>query len=157
MKVKGIDLLFEAARILPEFTFQIVGLQSPLVEQLWDRHPPNVEIVPYITRKDLLPYFQQAKVYCQPSRSEGLPNSLCEAMLCECVPVGADVGAVRNVIGDAGFVVPPNDVEALTMALQDAMATTPEFARRARQRIARTYPLEDREVKLVSLVHDLIP
>ena len=40
---------------------------------------------------------------------EGLPNALCEAMLCECVPVGTDVQGIRTAMGDAGFYVPYGD------------------------------------------------
>jgi len=34
--------------------------------------------------EELIKYYQKAKVY-QLSEYEGLPNALCEAMLCECL------------------------------------------------------------------------
>ena len=32
-------------------------------------------------QEKLIPYYQKAKVYCQLSMREGLPNALCEALL----------------------------------------------------------------------------
>ena len=59
---------------------------------------------------ELLNYFQRAKVFCQFSFSEGLPNTLCEAMLCECIPVGSNVNGIPKAIGDYGYILQLKDV-----------------------------------------------
>lgn len=41
-------------------------------------------------------YFQRSKILVMPSRSEGLPTSMLEAMACGCVPVVSDVGNIRE-------------------------------------------------------------
>ena len=41
-------------------------------------------------------YFQRSKVLVMPSRSEGLPTSMLEAMASGCVPVVSDVGNIRD-------------------------------------------------------------
>lgn len=43
-------------------------------------------------------YFQRSKVLVMPSRSEGLPTSMLEAMVCGCVPVVSDVGNIRDAV-----------------------------------------------------------
>jgi glycosyltransferase involved in cell wall biosynthesis len=50
------------------------------------------------------------------SSAEGFPLSLVEAMLCGRPTVSTDVGAVREVIGGTGLVVPPRNPKALAEA-----------------------------------------
>jgi glycosyltransferase involved in cell wall biosynthesis len=60
---------------------------------------------------------------------EGFPAGLVEAMLCGCATVSTDVGAVVEVIGGTGLVVPPRNPRALAEACV-ALLSDPE--RRAR-------------------------
>ena len=71
---KGIDVLVDAARRVPEISFTIVGVIPAISEKL--DAPPNMRFVPPVPRAEILPFVQRAKVYCQPSRFEGLPNAL---------------------------------------------------------------------------------
>ncbi len=52
-------------------------------------------------------YFQRSKVLVMPSRSEGLPTSMLEAMACGCVPVISNVGNVSDaaIHSDNAFVI----------------------------------------------------
>lgn len=155
MKKKGIDQLFGAARALPRVRFCIIGIQPHLLPDLLPETPENVEVVPYVPQHELLWYYQQAKVYCQPSYTEGLPNTLCEAMLCGCVPVGTKRGGIPTAIGDAGHLVEYGDRAALVKALDLALDSPPEDGRRARERIMREFPLQKRTQSLYRIIDEL--
>lgn len=153
---KGLDKLFEAARMLPDLPFVVIGMHRTLLQELQALVPPNVEIVAHMPRADILPFLRRAKVYAQPSYTEGLPNALCEAMLCECVPVGTVAGGIPTAIGDAGHLVPYGDVPALARALRMASAAPESAGVKARERILREFPLQKREQTLVRILTELM-
>jgi glycosyltransferase involved in cell wall biosynthesis len=150
LRVKGIDVLLEAARLLPNIPFTIIGLTEKIVLGL--NVPTNVELLPSMDRKSLLPYYQRTKVYCQPSRHEGMSNVLCEAMLCGCIPVATNVGATQSVLNDEGILVSPGDVSALASALQRALQLSEEKGHKARERIASRFTQRQREQKLIEIL-----
>jgi glycosyltransferase involved in cell wall biosynthesis len=144
---KGIDLLIEAANALPAVQFVVIGTDPTLA--LESRPSLNIKFYTAMARNDLLPFYQTAKVYCQPSRWEGLPNALCEAMSCECTPVATEVGGSPTAVGHTGFLVPVNNVEALTIAIQKALAADQAYGMEARARIVALFPKEKRETELL--------
>jgi len=152
LKAKGIDFLISCARRMPGTRFVLVGLMSPVIERVRVDAPANVEIIPFANREDLLRQYQRARVYLQPSMTEGLPNSLCEAMLCGCIPVGTRVGGIPTAIGDAGFLVPYGDVEKTTAALETALGADGVAGQKGRERIASEFTLERRERALLEII-----
>ena len=75
----------------------------------------------------------RAGVFALPSRSEGLPLALLEAMAAGLAPVASAVGGVPAAIGDppAGLIVPPEDAAALADRLAALFGDEPERARLA--------------------------
>ena len=144
LKKKGIDFLFQAAEKMSEVTFYLIGVEKALLENSGYHLSKNVILLPCMTQIELRKYYQRASVFCQPSRSEGLPNTLCEAMSCGCIPVGTDVDGIPTAIGDTGFIVPLGDVEALVDALKQALKMDSAQSNRARQRIINEFPLQCR-------------
>ncbi|WP_327288879.1 DUF3492 domain-containing protein [Streptomyces sp. NBC_01198] len=63
------------------------------------------------------------------SSAEGFPLSLVEAMFCGRPTVSTDVGAVREVIGGTGLVVPPRNPRALADATLDLLRGPERAAR----------------------------
>jgi glycosyltransferase involved in cell wall biosynthesis len=150
LQVKGIDILIEAARLLKDKDFCVVGTDRSMVAHL--HPPPNIDFIPYIQRERLLPFYQRARIYCQPSRREGLSNALCEAMLCECIPVATNVGGNETAIGSSGILVPPKDPKLLADALGRAFSFSSEFGKKARERIVEKFPQERRQEALLKLL-----
>jgi glycosyltransferase involved in cell wall biosynthesis len=154
MKKKGIDVLFEAARRLSGVRFVVAGFAQSLISQLGQSIPENVEVIPFISRDELLGYYQRAAVYCQPSVTEGLPNSLCEAMLCECVAVGTIAGGIPTAIGEHGFLVPYGDAGQLAAAIEAALCAPREVGKAGRDYIAGTFTVERREESLRRILEE---
>jgi glycosyltransferase involved in cell wall biosynthesis len=154
MKKKGLDLLFAAARQMSGTKFVVIGVLPHILERARAIAPANVEIFPFVDQNDLLQYYQRAKVYCQPSFTEGLPNSICEAMLCTCIPVGTRVGGIPTAIADCGYLVEYGDIAALTAALQSALSDSSARGDCGRARIAREFPLTRREEALVRILQE---
>jgi glycosyltransferase involved in cell wall biosynthesis len=145
-RVKGIDFLYAIARALPEQQFILVGMS----EQMQTLYPPplNLTVYPYLSEEELLLHYQTSAVYLQPSFREALGSSLCEAMLCECFPVGTDTGGIPTVIGTTGMVIPSGDIEAAVSALKQALTKYP--CAPARQRILNNFSLQQREAGLLT-------
>jgi glycosyltransferase involved in cell wall biosynthesis len=156
MKAKGIDILFSSASLLPTTKFVVIGLAEQLIPVARGGTPLNVEIVPFVQRQELLRYYQRGKVYCQPSYTEGLPNSLCEAMLCECIPVGTNVGGIPTAMGGIGFLVPYGDASALSQAIRQALQAPASVGTKAREHIARNFSLQQREDALLRILKETV-
>jgi len=153
IKKKGFDVLFSVAERMINTKFVVIGIEPHIAEQL--NMPPNVQCFPKINQAELLHYYQRAKVFAQLSRHEGMPNTLCEAMMCECIPVGSDVFGIPTAIKDKGFIVKLNELDAIETALRNAMNAPSEFGCRARKRILEYFPLELREKKILRIIHQL--
>lgn len=66
-------------------------------------------------------YYAAFDVHVLPSTSESFPNALGEAMASQCPVIGTDVGGVRELVGQAGLIVPPRDERRLATALMDLL------------------------------------
>ena len=80
---------------------------------------------------DVRAFYRRIDAFIVPSRfAEGLPTTILEAMASGCVVVASDVGGAGEAVEDgvSGFVVPPEDVSALTSAVGRLCADRTQFA-----------------------------
>lgn len=82
---------------------------------------------------DLGPLYRTASVVAVPSRSEGSPNAVLEALAYGTPVVASVAGGIPEVVtdGETGWLVEPDDHRALAAAIVDALGDTAEAARRA--------------------------
>ncbi|KUL41765.1 transferase [Streptomyces sp. NRRL F-4489] len=92
-------------------------------------NPVSFEEIGGPTAPTRLDAYASATVLVLSNGTEGFPRSLVEAMFCGRATVSTDTGAVREVIGGTGLVVPPRNPRALADACR-ALLADPE--RRAR-------------------------
>ena len=156
IKVKGIDFFIEAAKSLPEIKFLIVGVSKNFINTLKRRVPPNVELFLAVPHKSLLKFYQRSKVYCQPSRTDSLPITLREAMLCGCVPVGTMVGGIPDGIGNTGWLVDIGDINGLVNAIKNALNTDENAGIICRNRIIKINSSFNREQRLIKIINKCI-
>ncbi len=149
VRIKGVDVLLAAAAKLPDVRFTVVGVRGELIGQL--SAPPNVTLLPWVPQEAVRTILERSLVYCQPSRREGLPNALCEAMLCECIPVATAVGGNPRAVGNTGLLVEADDADALARALTMALALPRDHGRAARQHIIERFSRGRREQRLIEL------
>lgn len=89
---------------------------------------------------------------CSPSHTEGFSNSIAEAMSCGIPCVATSVGESREIVGKTGWIVPPQDSEALAKAIMMAVATDAD-ERRSRGEAARERIKECFSVDRMLLAH----
>jgi glycosyltransferase involved in cell wall biosynthesis len=119
------------ARALPPGQFRLAGERSDIL--------------------DILPAFD---VFALPSRYEGLPTAIVEAMICGVPVVATAVNAVPDLVvpGETGLLVPPHRPALLAAAigeLLDAPGRAARMAAAARARISGQYGDESLRTALI--------
>jgi len=153
--MKGVDDFILAARSMPELTFQLVGVTTEKLEEWAGKLPGNLHVAGSLNRAELLTEYQRTSVFCLLSLSEGMPNVLCEAMLCECVPVVSDVNYNARLVADCGIIIREKDPVLIVEAIRKAIRSGREKGKMARQAIVENYPFERREKALVEIIREL--
>jgi glycosyltransferase involved in cell wall biosynthesis len=95
-------------------------------------------------RKDIPDLLAAADLFVMPSRNEGLPMALLEAMFAECPVVGTRVGGMPDLLegGRLGGLVDPEDAPALSDAIAIFLRSREEarsIARLALESISEVY------------------
>ena len=149
-KLKGIDIFIAVARLLPQYEFLIIGMKEKMLKSL--DIPENLHTRDYVTFSELRDYYSKAKVYAQFSMREGLPSVVCEAMLCECVPVGCAVNGISTAIGDCGYLLDSRNPAEGAELIQKALQNSGGLGEKARQRIISLFNTEKREKSLLEIL-----
>ena len=159
---KGVDLLLTAWQVIqkrfPEAILVLVGPIStasgpygrPFAEYIDDYisshlSPQNIRILGQ--QSDVQRFYQMADVFVLPSRLEGLPNALLEAMACGLPCVGSDIPSIRNIISNNknGLVFESENAEQLADAISFLLSNEQkarELGQRAREVVMTRYSLE---------------
>jgi len=149
---KGVDMLLRAAADLPGVWRLHIAGDGPALPGLrrlaadlgiaarvhFDGPLPSDQVAPYLRDLDVLVMTSRTL----PNWQEQFGRVLVEAMACGVPVVGSDSGEIPNVIGDAGLIVPEEDIDALRRGLLQLMqddALRLDMGQRGRQRVMERF------------------
>lgn len=137
---KGVAVLFDAAARDERLHLRIAG-GGPLAGELPDLAgrlgiADRVELLGPVAPEDVPDFYRSLDVLAvpsipTPSWTEQFGRVAIEAMACGVPVVSSDAGALPDVVGGAGLIVPAGDAAALATALVDAAGSRADELRRA--------------------------
>jgi glycosyltransferase involved in cell wall biosynthesis len=126
---KGYDILIRALREIEDATLVLVGEGSEraALEQLARGVGVADRVVWTGWSDDARSYLGAFDVFAFPSRFEGFPLAVLEALLARAAVVASDVGSTAEAVrdGETGLLVPPEDPAAIARAIRKLLADEP--------------------------------
>jgi glycosyltransferase involved in cell wall biosynthesis len=158
---KGIDILLHAWRMVhaqfPDALLQIVGDGAvPAYKDFTDRLQITDAVHFLGKQNDLMKFYSEADVFVLPSRREGMPNVLMEAMLNALPCIATDISGSQDLISNNvnGILVPPADPTLLAngiIYLLSNAAIAKALGEKGRETIIREFNISDVADKYISL------
>ena len=146
INIKGLNIFNKLASLLPNINFTIVGESGIRISDFINLES-NIKVMGVQNRSQMKELYQKNKFYFQGSRLEGLPNSLCEAMLCGCIPIGSRVFGIPDAIGKTGVLFDTEkDIEQVVEFINSDLGATD--SKNARNRVVRKYDISKRTEKI---------
>jgi glycosyltransferase involved in cell wall biosynthesis len=148
---KGLDLLLGCLPRLEDLDRRtVVVLAGSGTDEILATHGARSRVIALGERNDVADLLRASDALVLPSRSEGTPNAVIEAMATAIPCVVTDVGDTADLVGETGIIVAMPTIEKLTQGLRELAATDPAERRHlgaaARERvITRHSPATARE------------
>jgi glycosyltransferase involved in cell wall biosynthesis len=130
---KDLDCLVDAAALVPEARFVVAG-EGPERARLESRaraRGVGARVLFLGERSDVAALLAACDVFVLPSRAEGLPLAVLEAMAAARPVVCSAIAGIDEIVvpDETGFLVPPSDPVALAKALHTALEDPGRAAR----------------------------
>jgi glycosyltransferase involved in cell wall biosynthesis len=150
LRRKGFQYVLQALKgIDEEFEVQIAG-DGPLREEL---HRRAAELDARVTFHGWLAHdsgklrslYDRCAILCLPSEKENASMALLEGMKTGMAVIASDAAGCPEIVGDAGLLVPPQNVSMLRDALEKLLSseeTVRMYGRRARLRVTEMFDWE---------------
>lgn len=144
--IKGADLICMLAKKLPDCIFYLAG-----IDRIKDINcPNNVVCTGRLDVQELRKLYSKSQFYLQLSNTEGFGVALCEAMLCECVPIVSAVNFLPEIVGDSGFVLAKRDLQMLEEIVKKAFNSDVNvLSKSARENIKNNFSIAQRKKHLI--------
>lgn len=118
----------------------------------------NVDVRGYVSEDDLVTLYKESSVFYFPTRHEGFGLPLVEAMAAGSAVVSSDVFSVPEVVGDAGLLYDPMDVERHLQGIEELLTNDDKWVALAKrgQRRAAEFTWDDAAAQMVGVYQDLL-
>lgn len=165
--LKGLRFLILALQTLvkdwPDIELRVIGKLDKQSANLALIHQLNlgqhISFVSGISSEALVEEYNRASIAVCPSLYEGFGLPAGEAMACELPVVTTDGGALPEVVGDAGIVVPAGDPAALAGAIQRLLLNPKQadyLGQKGRERILANFCWNQVAHQLTAYYHRII-
>lgn len=155
--LKGGDLIFQLAKKYPKYDFYLIGFSENYKKSI-THIPDNLFLIPFCGIEELVKLLNSATFYLQLSISEGFPNALCEAMLCGCIPVGSNVGAIPDIIHDENRIIFKRDINEVSSVIDNLLLKNEvqlnELSKSAREYVIHNFSIKKRQQDLFNLIEE---
>ena len=154
-----------AARIrspLPDTVFVIAGGGDPGdLHSLAAAHDRDLRLLTPGMLMDIEPLLSATSVLVHTAHSEGLPNSVLEAMAYGIPVVASGVGGINELVqsGSTGFSVAPGDADGVAGHVNDLLADSPlarSIGERGQRHVRQHYSLERQAEALFELYGEML-
>lgn len=148
--LKGVDLIIECAKRNSDVSFTIAGVNPSFRDTVeW---PENFLVLGKCSQEELIKLYHNHRYLLIPSRSEGMPNVLCEAILCGCIPMGTNVGDIKEVIGHHELILNDYTPTEFERVYNFAKHLSEEDVYSLMMKVSERYNLSIRRERLFSLL-----
>jgi glycosyltransferase involved in cell wall biosynthesis len=133
---------------LPGAELFIVGRKnekSDYVKELRRNSTEGVTFTGTVTEEELIRHYQSANILVHPALYEAFGMTLVEAMSCGTPVIATKVGGIPEVLGDAGILIKPKNVEEIVksvLKLADNRKLYDNLAKRSRERVEHHFSWE---------------
>ena len=144
--LKGVDLIIDVASRFPNHNFFLAGIDN--LENF--QEVENIFCLGKLSPKELNFWYSKTQFYLQLSNTEGFGVALCEAMLCNCIPIVSDVNSLPTIVGDSGFILKKRDLNMLNDLINVALKSDiSDLEVKTRNRIINNFSTQNRQKLLI--------
>ena len=122
LKFKGFQYFLEAIKGMDLKGYKVYiagdGTYRPYLENIIKKmEPGKVKLLGWVKPDHLKKLYEKASIFVLPSEVESFGLVLLEAMAARCAVITTDIDSCKEIVGEAGIVVPRGDIEAIKKAI----------------------------------------
>lgn len=151
--IKGVDFYIELAKVMPQYSFTIVGLSDEAFEWAEHRGSSNLQLIKPVDHRTLLKLMTQNKVICQFSRHEAFGLALLEGISAGCFPVGYNYGGTGEIIANSlACGIDKLEIAEAIHAIEYGMKADDEVIKSVQAQIIPRFACNKRKQDLISVL-----